>query len=98
MKEFRNLVLVAAAAAICVPAAMAQSAPTTTISTTATPQYTVNQRKNNQQQRIGNGVESGSLTAGETHGLEKQETHLNTEEHHMRAKDNGKLTGRTAHG
>ena len=91
MKGFHNFVLLAAAAAICVPAAMAQSATTTT-TTTATPKYTINQRKNNQQQRIGNGVENGSLTAGETHSLEKQETHLNGEEHTMRADDNGHLT------
>lgn len=90
MKGFRNLLLIATAAAICVPA-MAQDATTTT-PTTAAPKYTVNQRKNYQQQRIGNGVENGSLTAGETHSLEKQETHLNGEEHHMRAEDNGQLT------
>lgn len=88
MKGFRNLVLIATATAICVPAALAQSATTTT--TPAAP--TVNQRKDNQQQRIGNGVENGSLTAGETQSLEKQETHLNAEEHHMRSEDNGKLT------
>ena len=89
MKGFRNLVLIATAAAICVPAALAQSTTTTT-TTSSTP--TVNQRKNNQQQRIGNGVENGSLTAGETTHIEKQETHLNAEEHHMRTEDNGKLT------
>jgi hypothetical protein len=85
MKGFRNLIAIAAAAAICVPA-MAQE------TTTAQPKYTINQRKDNQQQRIGNGVENGSLTAGETHRLEKQETHLNAEQHHMRAEDSGKLT------
>jgi len=94
MKGFSNFVLLAAAAALCVPAAMAQSATTTTTTATtpATPKYTINQRKNNQQQRIGNGVENGSLTAGETHSLEKQESGLNKEEHTMRAEDNGKLT------
>ncbi len=92
--KLRNLILLATAAAICVPAAFGQDTTTSTTSTTSTsaPKYTVNQRKNNQQQRIGNGVENGSLTAGETHSLEKQETHLNAEEHHMRAEDNGKLT------
>jgi len=87
MKEFRNFILMVAAAAICVPAAMAQSATTTT-----TPKYTINQRKDNQQERIGNGVENGSLTAGETSHIEKQESGLNKEEHKMRAEDNGKLT------
>lgn len=92
MKEFRNLVLGIAAAAICVPVAMAQTSATTTTTTTAKPKYTVNQRKDNQQQRIGEGVENGSLTAGEASHIEKQETHLNKEEHTMRAADNGKLT------
>ena len=89
MKDVRKLFLLAAAAAICMPSAFAQS--TTTTPTTTTPP-TVNQRKNYQQQRIGNGVENGSLTAGETHSLEKQETHLNTEEHNMRTQDDGHLT------
>ena len=87
MKKFRSLLLVTAAAAICVPAAMAQTATTTT-----TPKQTVNQRKDNQQDRIGEGVENGSLTAGEATHLEKKESSLNKEEHHMRAEGNGKLT------
>lgn len=90
-----NFIVMLAAVAISVPAVMAQSGtattPTTT-TTTAQPKYTINQRKNNQQQRIGNGVENGSLTAGETHSIEKQETHLNGEENHMRAEDSGHLT------
>ena len=53
---------------------------------------TINQRKDNQQDRIGQGVENGSLTAGETKNLEKKETRLNAEERRMRARDNGKLT------
>lgn len=90
MKGFSNVILALTAAAICVPA-MAQTA-TTTATTTAAKPYTVNQRKDNQQERVGNGVENGSLTAGETSHIEKQETHLNKEEHTMRADDNGKLT------
>jgi hypothetical protein len=53
---------------------------------------TINQRKENQQDRIANGVQSGQLTAGETRNLETKEAALNTEEHGMRAADNGKLT------
>jgi hypothetical protein len=87
MKEFRNLVLVAAAAAICVPATLAQTATTTT-----TTKQTIHQRKDNQQGRIGEGVENGSLTAGEAAHIEKQESKLNKEEHAMRAEDGGKLT------
>lgn len=94
MKEIRRYIVLAAAAAICVPAALAQSAtsPATATATTPAPKYTINQRKDNQQQRIGNGVENGSLTAGETSHIEKQESNLNKEEHVMRAEDNGKLT------
>jgi hypothetical protein len=53
---------------------------------------TIEQRKDNQQERIGNGVENGSLTAGEAGRLETREKNLNTEERAMRAGDNGKLT------
>ena len=88
-----NFIVMLAAAAISIPAAMAQSSTTTTSTTTsAQPKYTINQRKDNQQERIGNGVENGSLTAGETHSLEKQESNINKEEHTMRAEDNGHLT------
>jgi len=53
---------------------------------------TINQRKENQQDRIANGVQSGQLTAGETRNLETKESALNREEHGMRAADNGHLT------
>ena len=53
---------------------------------------TINERKENQQDRIANGVNSGQLTAGETANLETKESALNKEEHNMRAADNGKLT------
>jgi hypothetical protein len=53
---------------------------------------TINQRKENQQDRIANGVKSGELTAGETANLEKKESNLNQEERDMRKLDNGKLT------
>lgn len=53
---------------------------------------TINQRKENQQDRIAQGVKSGQLTAGETAHLEHQEAAINHEEHAMRAQDNGHLT------
>ena len=53
---------------------------------------TINERKENQQDRISNGVNSGQLTAGETANLETKESALNKEEHNMRAADDGKLT------
>lgn len=73
--------------------AQATSAPTTTPTTTkAHHDYDINQRKENQQDRIAQGVKSGQLTAGETSHLEKQESAINKEEHNMRAQDNGHLT------
>ena len=68
----------AALIALAVPAAFAHQ--------------TIQERKENQQDRIANGVQSGQLTAGETKNLETKETALNKEEHNMRADDNGKLT------
>jgi hypothetical protein len=52
----------------------------------------IQDRKENQQDRIANGVKSGELTAGETVNLEKKESKLNQEERDMRSLDNGKLT------
>jgi hypothetical protein len=51
------------------------------------------QRKENQQDRIAQGVKSGQLTAGETARLETKETHLNKEIRTDRAANGGKLTG-----
>ena len=53
---------------------------------------TINQRKENQQDRIANGVKSGELTAGETANLENKESKLNQEERDMRKLNNGHLT------
>src|SRR5215471_18163840 len=53
---------------------------------------TIQQRKENQQDRISQGVQSGELTAGETSNLEKKEAAVNQEERDMRKLDNGKLT------
>ena len=58
---------------------------------------TINQRKENQQDRIAQGVKSGRLTAGETSRLEHQEAGINREERGMRAQDNGHLTAQDRH-
>ncbi len=63
----------------------------------AAPQATIQQRKGDQQQRIGQGVRSGQLTAGETHHLEHRERAINHEEHNMRARNNGQLTKHDRH-
>ena len=76
----------AALVALSVPAAFAQST-----TTTETPQ-TIQQRKDNQQERIGQGIQSGQLTAGETKNLETKEAGLNKEERTMRSEDDGHLT------
>ncbi len=72
-----------------IPAALFSQ--TTTPSSTTT-HRNINQRKENQQDRIGQGVKSGQLTAGETSHLEHQESGINREERGMRAQDNGQLT------
>lgn len=53
---------------------------------------TVAQRKENQQDRIANGVKSGQLTAGETANLENKEAAINGETRADRAANGGKLT------
>jgi len=62
------------------------------VAQSATASTTINQRKENQQDRIAQGVHSGQLTAGETARLERQERGINREERGMRAQDNGRLT------
>jgi hypothetical protein len=51
------------------------------------------QRKENQQDRIAQGVKSGQLTAGETAKLETKEARVNKEIRVDRAANGGKLTG-----
>lgn len=53
---------------------------------------TINQRRDFQQERIGQGVRSGQLTANETRHLERREVGINREERHMRFEDHGRLT------
>ena len=77
----------AALIALCVPAAFAQQST----STTTDPQ-SIAQRKDNQQDRIAQGVNSGQLTTGETKNLETKEAGINKEEHTMRSEDDGHLT------
>ena len=80
--NYKNVLLAGALALLAVPA----------FSQTNSPAPVVNQRKENQQDRIANGVQSGQLTAGETHNLEKKEAGLNGEENRMEKRDDGNLT------
>jgi hypothetical protein len=62
------------------------------VATAARAEGPIRQRKENQQQRIAQGVRSGQLTAGEAARLERREAALNHEERAMRAADGGRLT------
>jgi len=53
----------------------------------------VGKRRENQQDRIAQGVKSGQLTAGETANLEKKEAAINQEVKTDRTLNGGKLTG-----
>ena len=70
--------------------ALAQTPTTTTAD--PTPKTEVGQRKENQQDRIAQGVKSGQLTAGETANLETKEAAINGETRADRAANGGKLT------
>lgn len=79
------------------PTEQSQSGSSSTPGTPATtpapkPKPTIAQRKENQQDRIANGVQSGQLTAGETANLEKKEAAINKETAADRAANGGKLT------
>lgn len=65
---------------------------TTTLAQAQETNRTINGRKAEQQQRIGNGVRSGQMMAGETAHVEQQERAMNREERDMRAANNGHLT------
>jgi hypothetical protein len=86
MKAMNAVLTGAALFVLSAPAIFAQSA------TTNDPPQTIQQRKENQQDRIGQGVQSGQLTAGETKNLETKEAGLNKEERTMRSEDDGHLT------
>ena len=88
--KFSKWTIVPAAVLLLNTAALAQQpAPS---SATPAPDPTVAQRKENQQDRIANGVKSGQLTAGETANLETKEAAINGETRADRAANGGKLT------
>jgi len=91
MKTTKLILNSAALIALVVPAAFAQQSGSSSTGSSTT-QPAVQHRKNNQQDRIANGIQSGQLTAGETKKLETKEASVNKEEAGMRASNNGKLT------
>jgi hypothetical protein len=92
MKSTKFILKSAALIALCVPAAFAQQSGSGSTTTPTTNPPTIQQRKENQQDRVANGIQSGQLTAGETKNLETKEAGINKEESNMRASDNGHLT------
>jgi hypothetical protein len=88
MKAKGLILAMAIVVAFCASSAFAQSQSGSDSSNPPT----IQQRKENQQDRIANGVQSGQLTAGETKNLETKEAGLNHEEHTMRSEDDGHLT------
>ena len=91
MKTTKLILNSAVLIALLVPAAFAQQSGSSSTGSSTT-QPAVQHRKNNQQDRIANGIQSGQLTAGETKKLETKEASVNKEEAGMRASNNGKLT------
>ncbi len=53
---------------------------------------TINQRREFQQQRIGQGIQSGRLNARQGTRMERREASIGRQEHRMRAADRGHLT------
>ena len=71
---------------------MQASAQTTAANSNRPKEGSVNDRRQDQQQRIANGVQSGQMTAGETKRAESREAHVNREVHADRSANGGKLT------
>ncbi len=70
----------------------AQNPATSSTAPDPAPKTEIAQRKEHQQDRIANGVQSGELTAGETSKLESKEAAINAETRADRAANGGKLT------
>jgi predicted transglutaminase-like cysteine proteinase len=86
-RNLKNAFLSVALAMLAIPV-VAQSAP---VSDPA-PRSEVGKRRENQQDRIAQGVKSGQLTAGETARLEKNQARINRQIRADRRANGGKLT------
>lgn len=60
--------------------------------TSAVEAQTVDQRHENQQDRIAGGIANGSLTPGEARQVERQQGSIDRQEARMRSRDGGHLT------
>lgn len=88
----KNAALTLALATLLAAPVFAQQSQPSTQPNTAPKEGSVNDRRQDQQDRIANGVQSGQLTAGETKNLEGRETNLNREVRDDRTADDGHLT------
>jgi hypothetical protein len=62
------------------------------ITSMAAPRQTINQRRENQQDRINQGIKSGELTRREAGNLEAREARIRNNERFDKKEDHGKLT------
>jgi Skp family chaperone for outer membrane proteins len=102
IRVWKTACLVAAVAAMLLPAAAQSSASPSAVQSGATssaaqPPQTVHERKLNQQNRIAKGIENGGLTANEAGKLENKEANLTKEKEQMRTADGGHLTSADRH-
>ena len=88
----RTLPILALATLFASAPLFAQQTQPTTQTTTQPKEGSVNDRRQDQQGRIANGVQSGQLTAGETKNLESREANVNREIKDDRQSNGGKLT------
>ena len=88
----RTLPMLALATLFATAPIFAQDAQPTQQPTTQPKEGSVNDRRQDQQDRIANGVQSGQLTAGETKNLESREANVNREIKDDRQANGGKLT------
>ena len=95
MKTTLRFACLSAALAMLLLPAAAQTAPNA-VQTSPTPPVpkppTINQRLENQQDRIAQGIRSGQLTAGEAANLESKESAITKEVRADRQANGGKLT------
>src|SRR4029077_9296357 len=92
-----SLALLVSAAGVTTVLAQDQPAQSSPAAATPAPSTekkdpSIAQRKENQQDRIANGIKSGQLTPGETANLENKEAAINKETRADRAANGGKLT------
>ncbi len=89
-----KIVKLALAAAVAFAPAMIFAQTTVPVTSTATHEKhaTINQRKENQQDRIAQGVKAGTLSPAETARLERSQAKINHQTRDMREDNGGKLT------